>query len=100
MRTIVVSGGTSGIGEGLAHAYLDLGDQVVVIGPDPAKGKKLLTTAETKGAGDRAFFLCADLSLVSENQRIIEEIRTRFAQVDALVLLPVLSNRDPRRFRA
>ncbi|MFI7640814.1 SDR family NAD(P)-dependent oxidoreductase [Nonomuraea sp. NPDC049400] len=86
MRTIVVSGGTSGIREGLAHAHLDRGDQVVVIGSDPAKGTKLLTTAQTKDAGDRVFFLCPDLSLVSENQRVIEEIGTRFAQVDALVL--------------
>jgi NAD(P)-dependent dehydrogenase (short-subunit alcohol dehydrogenase family) len=86
LKTIVVSGGTSGIGEALAHACLDRGDQVVVIGPDPAKGNKLRATAKTKGAGDRAFFLRADLSLISENQRVIEEIRTRFARVDVLVL--------------
>ena len=81
MRTIVVSGGTSGIGEALASTYLDRGDQVIVIGPDPAKGKRFLD-----GAGDRAFFIRADLSLVSENRRVIDEIRARFATVDVLVL--------------
>lgn len=81
MKTIVVSGGTSGIGNALASTYLDRGDQVIVIGPDPEKGKRFLD-----GTGDRAFFVRADLSLVSENRRVIEEITARFETVDALVL--------------
>ncbi|MGP4016017.1 SDR family NAD(P)-dependent oxidoreductase [Saccharopolyspora sp. 5N708] len=86
MRTIVVSGGTSGIGEALAHTYLDRGDKVTVIGPDPAKGKRFLDAAERAGAGGRAFFMRADLSLISENRRVIGEIKARFAAVDVLVL--------------
>ncbi|GAA0954595.1 MULTISPECIES: SDR family NAD(P)-dependent oxidoreductase [Streptomyces violaceusniger group] len=86
MKTLVVSGGTSGIGEALAHTYLKRGDQVVVIGPHPEKGRIFLATAEELGAGERAFFLPADLSLVSENKRIIEDIRENFPAVDALVL--------------
>ncbi|MFM9441703.1 SDR family NAD(P)-dependent oxidoreductase [Streptomyces acidiscabies] len=86
MKTIVVTGGTSGIGEALAHTYLGRGDQVVVLAPDPAKGKKFLDTAHKSGAADRAFFIASDLSLVSENQRAIDEIKASFATVDALVL--------------
>ncbi|MEE1735369.1 SDR family NAD(P)-dependent oxidoreductase [Streptomyces sp. BE147] len=86
MKTIVVTGGTSGIGQALAHTYLGRGDQVVVLGPDPAKGRAFLGAARKAGAGDRAFFVEADLSLVSENRRVIEEIGARFAAVDALVL--------------
>ncbi|MEV0041189.1 SDR family NAD(P)-dependent oxidoreductase [Streptomyces sp. NPDC056909] len=86
MKTIVVTGGTSGIGQALAHTYLDRGDQVVILGPDPAKGKKFLDRAEKTGAADRAFFIEADLSLVSENQRVIGDIKTRFTAVDVLVL--------------
>jgi NAD(P)-dependent dehydrogenase (short-subunit alcohol dehydrogenase family) len=86
LKTIVVSGGTTGIGEALAHTYLDRGDQVVVIGSDPAKGMKFLDTAEKTGARNRAFFVLADLSLVSENKRVIGEITARFEVVDVLVL--------------
>ncbi|MFD7291895.1 SDR family NAD(P)-dependent oxidoreductase [Streptomyces sp. NPDC059897] len=86
MKTIVVTGGTSGIGQALAHTHLGRGDQVVVLGPDPLKGKKFLDTAQSAGAADRAFFIEADLSLVSENRRVIEEIKDRFATVDVLVL--------------
>lgn len=42
------------------------------------------TTA--RGAGDRAFFIQADLSLVSENKRVIDEIKQAFPVVDVLVL--------------
>lgn len=59
---------------------------MVVLGPDPVKGKRFLDAAQRTGAADRAVFIQADLSLVSENQRVIDEIRTRFAVVDALVL--------------
>ncbi|MFD4658744.1 SDR family NAD(P)-dependent oxidoreductase [Kitasatospora sp. NPDC058444] len=86
MKTIVVTGGTSGIGQALANTYLGRGDQVVVIAPDPVKGRKFLDTARKVGAADRAFFIQADLSLVSENRRVIAEIEDRFAAVDILVL--------------
>ncbi|MFI7118830.1 SDR family NAD(P)-dependent oxidoreductase [Amycolatopsis sp. NPDC049868] len=86
MKTIVVSGGTSGIGRELAKIYLERGEQVVVLGPDPEKGRGFLDAAESAGAGGRAFFIQADLSLVSENRRVIEEIKAGFAVVDALVL--------------
>ncbi|MFC9873162.1 SDR family NAD(P)-dependent oxidoreductase [Nocardia salmonicida] len=86
MKTIVITGGTSGIGQALATTYLDRGDQVIVIGPDPAKGAAFLRAADEHGSGERAVFLRADLSLIAENHRAIEEIVTRFDVIDALVL--------------
>ncbi|RSM85688.1 oxidoreductase [Kibdelosporangium aridum] len=86
MKTIVVSGGTTGIGEALAHHYLGRGDQVVVIGSDPAKGMRFLDRADQAGSRDRAFFMLADLSLISENTRVIGEIAAQFPVVDVLVL--------------
>uniref|UniRef100_A0AAU3H5U9 SDR family NAD(P)-dependent oxidoreductase n=1 Tax=Streptomyces sp. NBC_01401 TaxID=2903854 RepID=A0AAU3H5U9_9ACTN len=83
---MVISGGTSGIGQALAHTYLKRGDNVVVIGPNPEKGEKFLAAAEELGAGQHAFFMRADLSLVAENRRVVEEIKERFPVVDALVL--------------
>ena len=76
MSTIVISGGTDGMGKALALTYLDRGDDVVVIGRSPEKG------AAIRGAT----FVRADLSLVAENARVISAITTRFPVVDALVL--------------
>ncbi|SEG90323.1 short chain dehydrogenase [Thermomonospora echinospora] len=86
MKNIVVTGGTSGIGLALARICRDRGDNVLVIAPDPAKGERFIEESENKGAGKRVFFIPADLSLVGENERVIDEIGDTFTTVDALVL--------------
>ncbi|WP_433892846.1 SDR family NAD(P)-dependent oxidoreductase [Streptomyces sp. CA-111067] len=80
MRNVVISGGTDGIGRALAASCLSRGDDVLVIGRDPAKG------AVFTAGGARARFVRADLSLVAENRRAIAEIESVFPAVDALVL--------------
>lgn len=76
MTAIVITGGTDGIGRALARTYLDRGDTVVIVGRDPAKAATL----------PEAHFIRADLSLVAENRRVIEEINDRYPAVHALVL--------------
>ncbi|MEV0387626.1 SDR family NAD(P)-dependent oxidoreductase [Nonomuraea sp. NPDC050643] len=73
-KTLVITGGTDGMGKALARAYLDRGDTVVVVGRDAAK------------ALPGAVFIGADLSLIGENRRVIEAVNERFPEVDALVL--------------
>ncbi|WUW19624.1 SDR family NAD(P)-dependent oxidoreductase [Streptomyces sp. NBC_01463] len=85
MKTLVIAGGTDGIGKALAEVYLRRGDTVVVIGRDKAKGGHYLDAARASGAADRAFFVTADLSLLSGTTRAAEEIRASFPAVDALV---------------
>ncbi|WP_454855578.1 SDR family NAD(P)-dependent oxidoreductase [Promicromonospora soli] len=80
MKTIVISGGTDGMGRAVAQTYLDRGDTVVVLGRDEDKGKAV------RAAGERATFIRADLSLLEENARVIERITAEFPVVDALVL--------------
>ncbi|MFC4907381.1 SDR family NAD(P)-dependent oxidoreductase [Actinomadura gamaensis] len=75
-KTIVITGGTDGMGRALARTHLDRGDTVIVVGRDAAKAAAL----------PGAEFIAADLSLVSENLRVLEQINTRHPAVDALVL--------------
>jgi len=86
VKTIVISGGTDGIGAGLALACLRRGDTVVIVGRDQAKGAALVDAARKGGAVAEAMVVRADLSLVSENERVVKEIKVRFPTVDALVL--------------
>nr|BFF25143.1 hypothetical protein GCM10025732_31080 [Glycomyces mayteni] len=86
MKTVVITGGTSGIGEALARACLERGARVIAVAPDPAKGRRLLDAAARTGAGGRAEFIAADLSLVSENRRVIAAIGDVCDSLDALVL--------------
>ncbi|MGP4020708.1 SDR family NAD(P)-dependent oxidoreductase [Saccharopolyspora sp. 5N708] len=86
MRTFVITGGTDGIGKALARSYLERGDEVAIIGRNAEKGAAFLDTAARLGAGDRAHFVLADLSLIGETRKAIAEIRTKLSKVDALVL--------------
>ena len=85
MKTILVTGGTDGIGKGVAMHFLQKGDRVIVVGSSSAKGELFSHDAKLLQAEDRALFLQADLSLVRENVRIIEEIKSQFHSLDMVV---------------
>jgi hypothetical protein len=89
MKTLLVTGGTDGMGKGIAMDFLKKGDRVIVVGSSHAKGVAFLNEAKTIGAEERAVFLQGDLSLVKENQRIAEEVKSRFQTLDFLVLCAV-----------
>ncbi|WP_437938984.1 SDR family NAD(P)-dependent oxidoreductase [Sorangium sp. So ce341] len=86
MRTYVVAGGTTGMGNGLARHFLRRGDRVTIVGSDPAKGRRFLDEAAGLGAADRAAFIRADLTTVADNRRVIDEVRARHGALDGLVL--------------
>ncbi|MEV5516718.1 SDR family NAD(P)-dependent oxidoreductase [Streptomyces flaveolus] len=86
MKTLVIAGGTDGIGKALAERHLARGDTVFVIGRNPAKGRAYLERAERHGAADRARFVTADLSLLAQTSAAVDEITREASSVDALVL--------------
>ncbi|MEU4658993.1 SDR family NAD(P)-dependent oxidoreductase [Streptomyces sp. NPDC023723] len=63
MKTVVITGGTDGIGRGLARVHLERGDQVVVVGTDKAK------------AEPGAWFIRADL----ERRETADGLESNFA---------------------
>lgn len=85
-RTVVVSGGTDGMGRELALARLRRGDTVVVIGSSEAKGAAMAAEAARTGAADRFRFLPAELSSIAEAERVVGLITESHRAVDALVL--------------
>lgn len=77
-RTIVVSGGGTGIGKAVAARLAADGDQVVVIG----RRADVLDTA-AKEIGGTA--LPADLSEPAEVERVRAEVAERFGTIDVLI---------------
>jgi hypothetical protein len=94
MKTVLITGGASGLGKGIATQYLKKGDKVIAIGSSTANGNTFLNEAKQFGAEGRAIFIQANLSLVSENQRIVEEIKRNFPVLDALIFCAGAYNKE------
>lgn len=86
MRTIVITGGTDGMGGALARHFLTAGDRVAVIGRSRAKFDALLSAVGDTSVAERAEFVAADLSLVADSRRVVAHLTARYEQIDALVL--------------
>ena len=94
-KVVVVSGGTDGMGRAVALARARLGDEVVVLGSNLEKGRRLVAEAEQAGAPGRVHVVRADLSSIAENRRVIREIAARHERVDALCLFA--NRQSPQR---
>ncbi len=79
-RTIVITGGTSGIGKALARHHAERGDLVVAVGSGEAGGRRLLEDVPA------ARFVRADLSSLRQTRDLIERLRDEHPVIDALVL--------------
>ncbi|MFI1731501.1 SDR family NAD(P)-dependent oxidoreductase [Streptomyces acidicola] len=86
MQTVVITGGTDGLGKGLALHYLRKGARVLAVGSTHSKGEALLAQAATVPAGDRAVFLQADLTSVAAARDLVATIKSTCSSVDKLVL--------------
>jgi 2-dehydro-3-deoxy-D-gluconate 5-dehydrogenase len=81
-KVAVVTGGTSGIGFGIAKGFLQSGARVVLIGRDAERGAKALKALDTP---DYAIFLTADVTLRDDCFAAIEQAEQHFGRVDILV---------------
>lgn len=87
IRTVVVSGGTDGMGRALALARAARGDRVLAIGSNPAKGTALVADAARDRLPGSVEFLRADLTTVHDADAAVRAVLERTEHVDALALL-------------
>ncbi len=81
-RVAAITGGTAGIGRGIAQAFLAEGATVSLNGRSPEKGEKVLAEL---GAGDRASFQAGDVTEAANVERFIDGTIERHGRLDILV---------------
>lgn len=79
-RTVLVMGGTSGIGEAAVTAFATLGANVVFSGLEPDLGEALQQRIHTLGQG-RALFIQTDVRHDAQVQRAIERAVAEFGRI-------------------
>ena len=82
-KVIVVTGGTSGIGEATAYKLAEAGAQVVVAARDPEKAGPVLD--KIKAAGGKAKFISCDLSSLEDCDKLVATVKKEFGRIDYLV---------------
>src|SRR5262245_26912460 len=81
-RTVLVTGGTKGIGKGIAGVFARAGANVVVTGRDAAVGEA--AAAELSGQGGQVSFVRGDVARLADCERVAAETAERHGGIDAL----------------
>ncbi len=81
-RVACVTGGTRGIGLGIARAFLREGAQVVLNGRDEVKAKAAMADL---AAGESAHFIAGDVMKREDCERVVNGTVDHFGRIDILV---------------
>src|SRR5436190_18998801 len=82
-KVVVVTGGTSGIGEATAYKLADAGAHVVLVARDPEKAAPVMD--RIKKAGGEATFISCDLSSLEDCDKLVATVDKKFGRIDFLV---------------
>jgi NAD(P)-dependent dehydrogenase (short-subunit alcohol dehydrogenase family) len=84
-RTVLVTGGTSGIGYETARALARSGAHVIITGRDAGRGENAATAIRRESGGETVTFIQADHSTVGGNQQVADQMRAEFPSLDVLI---------------
>ncbi len=92
MKTVIVTGASSGIGLGLTEAYLKKGFNVVA---NARTKERLKKAADYLSASSNFLPVAGDIGLKATAEKIIQEAVARFGQVDILINNAGIFNAKP-----
>jgi NAD(P)-dependent dehydrogenase (short-subunit alcohol dehydrogenase family) len=84
-RTVLVTGGTGGIGYQTARALARRGARVLITGREARPGEEAAAAIRRESGHDQVRFLQADHATVGGNQRLADQVRAAVSGLDVLV---------------
>lgn len=84
-KTVVVTGGTKGIGYETARGLAALGATVIIVGRDATSGEAAVTSLQQQTDNTKISFVQADLSSLAEVRRLTTYITIHHSQLHILV---------------
>ena len=82
-KVVVVTGGSSGIGEATAYKLADAGAQVIVVARDADKAAPVME--KLKAMGGKGKFISCDLSDMGDCDKLVASVLKEFGRCDYLV---------------
>jgi NAD(P)-dependent dehydrogenase (short-subunit alcohol dehydrogenase family) len=84
-KVVVITGGTSGIGQVAAESLAGMGARIVQVARDRARGEAALGRLSERAPGIAHTIYYADLSRLSDMKRVAAEIATAEPRIDVLI---------------
>jgi retinol dehydrogenase 14 len=83
--TVLITGGTSGIGNATAVAMAAMGANVAIVGRNQERGEAAVEEIKAQSHNESVELMLADLSVQAEVRRLAEEFLERYDRLDVLV---------------
>ena len=85
-KTVVITGGTSGIGEIAAETLAKMGARIVLVARDKSRAERTLSRLRSLASPSVAHSVCfADLTRLAEVKRVAMEIANQEPRIDVLI---------------
>lgn len=82
MKTIIITGASTGIGKSIAQLFLEKGHNLVI---NSANSANLEATYQELGNPDKVAMAAGDISLTATGKKLVETAIARFGGVDVLI---------------
>lgn len=82
-KAVIVTGGTSGIGEGVAKYFAEAGSNIIINGRDKIKGDKV--AKEVRDNGGECTFVQGDITEFDTNRLLVDTALQKYGRLDVLI---------------
>jgi len=82
-RVAIVTGGSKGLGSGMAYALAEQGADIVIVSRNQAEGE--LVAAKIREMGRKSMALSVDVQDISSINQMVETVTKEFGRIDILI---------------